>query len=191
MSEPTLDDVIRGRRSIRRYRRRDVPDELIEEILDLCRYAPSSMNGQPWCFVVVRSDETKKGLAEAKKVHCPVEKRPYAAAFIETAPVVAAVCVKRGRSHGRERENGVLAAAHLMLAAHGRGLGSVYLTAYQEEGTALSAEIRNLLGLPAEIEPIALIPLGSPDESPGPKELRPLAGMIHHERFDDAVSERD
>ena len=61
-----LKETIRGRRSIRKYKEKKVPDFIIEELLELAIYAPSSMDGQPWHFIVVRSNKTKKQLAEIK-----------------------------------------------------------------------------------------------------------------------------
>ncbi|MGH7542480.1 MAG: nitroreductase family protein [Gemmatimonadota bacterium] len=179
-----LDEVLRGRRSIRRYARRAVPDALVLEILDLARHAPSSLGGQPWCFVVIRSRETLERLAAIKDDYCAADKRAaYPAGFLARAPLVVAVCVERGRAHGRSRESGVLAASHLLLAAHGRGLGGTYLTGYQPDDPGLEHEIRLLLRLPADVDPIALVPLGFPAERPTPKELRPLEKLIHQETF--------
>jgi nitroreductase len=179
----TLDQLLRSRRSIRSYQPREVGDALITEILDLARYAPSSMNSQPCCFVVIRNADAKRRLALLKNAYCPREKRAYAADFLATAPVVVAVCVEKGRAHDRERENGVLATAHLLLAAHQRGLGGVYLSAYQPHDGALAAGISRELGLPPEVEPVTLVPLGFPAETPPAKEMRPLADLIHHERW--------
>jgi nitroreductase len=186
----TGEQLLRSRRAIRRYQRRDVPDDLIEAILDTARYAPSSMNGQPWCFVVVRQVETKRELARMKNMYCPLDKRTYPADFLAEAPVIVAICVERWRSHRRERENGVLAAAYVMFAACERGLGSVFLTAYQPDEPALAEEIARLLGLPDGIEPVALVPLGFAAEVPPPKELRALADVVHHERFGQKRSPR-
>ena len=178
----TLAEIIRTRRSIRCYQERAVPDALVLEILDLARHAPSSMNDQPWCFVVIRSSQTKRRLAAAKNAHCPSEKgAAYPADFLATAPVVIAVCVDQRRAHERARENGILATAFLLLAAHSCGLGGVYLSAYQPRGDALALEIRRLLGLPPEIEPVTLVPLGYPAETPAPKTLRPLAELLRRE----------
>ena len=179
-----LDEAIRGRRSIRRYAARDVPDELVRELLDLARHAPSSMDGQPWCFVVIRQEETKRKLAMLKNAHCAPEKRTaFPADFLTDAPVVVALCVERRRSHDRERENGALAAAHLLLAAHARGLGGVYLTTRGATSSRLTEAIRSLLGLPPDVDPEVLVPIGFPAESPRPKTLRPLAEMIHDEAY--------
>lgn len=180
----TLDEVLRGRRSIRRYAGRAVPDALVREILDLARHAPSSLGAQPWCFVVIRSRETLERLAAIKDAYCAADKREaYPAGFLAGAPLVVVICVERGRAHGRQRESGVLAACHLLLAAHARGLGGTYLTGYQPDDPGLEHEIRLLLRLPADVDPIALVPLGYPAERPTPKELRPLGDLIHEETF--------
>ena len=180
----SADEVLRDRRSIRRFAPRGVPDELVREILDLARHAPSSMGAQPSCFVVIRSRDALERLAAIKDAHCAPDKREaYPAGFLARAPLVVAVCIERGRAHGRGREGGILAASHLLLAAHARGLGGTYLTAYQPDDPGLEREVRVLLRLPDEVDPIALVPLGFPDERPAPRKLRPLGELIHQETF--------
>jgi nitroreductase len=178
-----LDNVIKGRRSIRKYKATDVPDSVIGQILDLARYTPSSMNGQPWHFIVVRDNVTKKLIAEVKNRHCPPEKRNYRADFIEDAPVLIVVCVNIEKSYGREIENGVLAAATIMLAAYSRGLGSVYLSAYNREKPELEEEIKGILSIPGDYKPVTIIPLGYPDEIPDEKKLKPQEEIVHYEKF--------
>ena len=56
-------EVVRGRRSIRSYHERGIADSDIKQLIDLARYAPSSMNGQPWHFVVVKNQQIKNALA--------------------------------------------------------------------------------------------------------------------------------
>jgi nitroreductase len=177
----TIDEAIEGRRSIRSYRAQPVPEDLIAEILDLARRAPSSMNGQPWRFLVVRDQETKTRLAALKNKHCPAEKRTYPADFLIHAPAVILVSVERSQSHGREIENGVLATAFLLLAAQSRGLSGVYLSAYQKESPQLAEDIRHLLRIKEGIEPVTLVPIGFPADMLPPKRLRPLKEVI---RFD-------
>jgi nitroreductase len=77
-----FDEAVKGRRSIRKYGNRRVEDSLIEEILDLARYAPSSMNGQPWTFMVIRDDAIKRKLVQIKNKYCPIEKQEYRADFL-------------------------------------------------------------------------------------------------------------
>ena len=52
-----FDETIKGRRSIRKYKNKDIPDSVIDELLNLARFTPSSMNGQPWYFIVVKEDQ--------------------------------------------------------------------------------------------------------------------------------------
>lgn len=174
----TVDEAIRARRATRRFSSGPVAATTLDEILDLARRAPSSMNAQPWRFVIVREPAVKAGLAAIKNRYCPPEKREYPADFLREAPVIVAVCVETQRSWGREIENGVLAAGYLMLAATARGLGSVYMTAYQAGEPRVAAEIRRELHLADGVEPIALIPLGYANENPPAKSLRPLAEMV-------------
>ena len=63
--EPPILDAVRGRRSVRRYLPREVPDEAVERVLEAARWAPSPHGRQPWRFAVVRKDETKARLADA------------------------------------------------------------------------------------------------------------------------------
>jgi nitroreductase len=178
-----IDKTINGRRSIRKYQDRDIPDSVIKELLSLAIHAPSSMNGQPWCYIVVRAEKTKEHLVEIKNRYCPVEKQDYKADFLRKAPVVIVVCVDKEKYYEREIENGVLATANLMLGAYSRGLGSVYLSAYRFGEPRISEEIRQALGIPQHISPITIIPLGYPDEIPETKNLIPLEKIISYEIF--------
>jgi len=178
-----LDKTIKGRRSIRKYQNKNIPDSIIEELLDLARHAPSSMNGQPWHFVVIKSDKTKNQITEIKNKYSPPEKRTYKADFLQNASVIIVVCVDKQKSFGREIENGILATANIMLGAYSRGLGSVYMSAYSNDEQRLSEEIREILDIPENVDPITIIPLGYPDEIPEPKELYSLEEMIHYEKF--------
>ena len=178
-----LEEVVKGRRSIRIYQERDVPDSVIKELLDLARYAPSSMDGQPWHFIVIRKLTTKQELAVIKNKYCPLEKIAYKADFLLKAPVVIVVCVDREKSYEREIENGVLATANIMLAAYNRGLGAVYMSAYRINEPRIAEEIRNFLGAPENILPITIIPIGYPEEIPSTKTIRSLQEMVSYETF--------
>jgi len=178
-----IDEIIKGRRSIRKYQSREIPDSVIKELIGLAAQAPSSMNGQPWYFIVVRAERTKEKLAEIKNRYCPVEKQNYKADFLREAPVIIVVCVDKQKSYEREIENGVLATANLMLGAYSRGLGSVYLSAYRMGEPRISQEVRQVLDIPQTIDPITIVPLGYPDEISEPKILSPLEDMISYETF--------
>jgi len=176
-------EMLKGRRSIRSYKDRSPSDSDIERLIDLARHAPSSMNGQPWHFVIVRNQQTKKTLARIKDKYCPKEKQAYSADFLNKAPVVIVVCVDKARSFAREVENALLASSYIMLGAHDLGLGTVYMSAYAGGEPRLCEEIRRELSVPAGIEPISILPMGYPNESAPPKQLCSLKEMMHFEHF--------
>jgi nitroreductase len=176
-------NAVKGRRSIRRYQDRDIPDSVIDELLNLALYAPSSMNGQPWHFIVIREDKTKKRLVEIKNRYCPAEKEMYQADFLRNAPVIIIICVDRQRSYDRAVENAVLAAANIMLGAYSMDLGSVYMSAYRANDPRISEEIRETLDIPPDMDPIVIIPLGYPDEIPESKEIKTLKEVVSYESF--------
>jgi nitroreductase len=178
-----LDEAILSRRSIRSYSSRKISDAVIEELINLALHAPSSINGQPWHFIVIREGRIKDSLVKIKNSHCPPEKQEYRADFLKSAPVVIVVCVDRIKSYDRGVENAVLAASNIMLGAYDRGLGSVYMSAHKTGDPGLSEEIRKLLNMPLEIDPISIIPLGYPDEIPQKKSVKTVKETISHEFF--------
>jgi len=178
-----IDEALKTRRSVRRFTAEPIPDGLLRDIIDLARHAPSSMGGQPWQFVVVRDPARKKQLAEIKTRNCPPSKSAYPASFLAEVPAIIVVCVERDRAHDRGVESAVLATANLLLAAHARGLGAVYLAAHRPGQPELAHEIGRCLGLPDEIEPITLVPLGRAAESPRERVLRPLDSLVHFDEF--------
>jgi len=178
-----FDEAVTARRSIRRFSTGDVPDELVNSLIDCALRAPSSMDGQPWRFVVVRDAGTKRRLAETKDRYCPPDKRKYPAGFLRDAPVVVVTCVDRSRSFDRGIESGVLATGHLLLAAANRGLTGVYMSAYKNDTPELADEIRTILGIPAEIDPITIVPIGYPAGAAEPKSVIPAREVVFHEIY--------
>jgi nitroreductase len=178
-----FDEVVKRRRSIRAFSTVDVPDALVNTLIGCALRAPSSMNGQPWSFIVVRSAETKRRLAETKDRYCPPEKREYPAGFLRDAPVVLVTCVDRARAYDRGMESGVLATAHLLLAAANHGLTGVYMSAYKAGTPDVADEIRAILGIPEEIDPVTIVPIGYPGDAAGPKDVSSLDEVVFHEVF--------
>jgi nitroreductase len=76
-----------------------------------------------------------------------------------------------------------LAAANIMLGAYGMGIGTVYMSAYRHDDPGISEEIRQTLGIPKNVDPITIIPLGYPGETPEPKTMRSLDEAVFYETF--------
>ena len=169
-------EAIRGRRSIRAFESREVPEELVERLIEAARWAPSAGNIQPWEFIIVKKPEIKRKLAEAA----------LGQSFIEEAPVVIVVCADEVRStqgygmRGKTLyciQDTAAAAQNIHLAAYSMGLGTCWVGAFRED------EARKVLKTPAGIRPVAIIPVGYPAEAPSPRGRRPLKQMVHYETF--------
>jgi nitroreductase len=178
-------DVIKSRRSVRKFLPKDVSDELIETLIDAARHAP--FGGPPipacqlWEFIVVRKPEIKGQLVLEYK------DRQY----IKTAPVILAACADKSKDPDyRDWDITVsLAIENILLAAHALGLGACFVETFTHHTLPKHIADRemliNVLNLPSHVELIALIPIGWPDpsETLEKKVLRPLKEMIHHERW--------
>jgi len=176
-------EVLARRRYIRKFRGRGISEAVVGRIIAAARLAPSSMDGQPWEFIVVRDERMKARLARFKNKWCPKEKREYSADFMKGAPLILVVCTDRKKSFSRWIENGTIAATYALLAAGALGLGGSFMSAFTLTRPGQMRELRGLLGLPDRSNPVVLIPLGRPAETPARKSLRPVAGLMHHETF--------
>ena len=171
-----LSEAIKGRRSIRAYKKLDLPQETIEKLLEAARWAPSAGNVQPWAFVVVSSPQTKRNLSLAA----------YGQRDLEEASVVIVVCADENRAEQNYGARGknlyclqdtAAAVQNILLTAYSLGLGSCWIGAFKEE------EARKVINAPKEMRPVALIPIGYPDEAPPPRKRRPLSEIKHKETF--------
>jgi len=164
-------EAILTRRSIRKYTKQPVSDEVLKELLEAAMYAPSAGNRQPWCFVVIND---RKILNEIPEYH------PYAQ-MLKEAPVAILVCCDSDLQLG---EHGVqdcsAATQNILLAAHAKGLGAVWLGIYPAEPTVTAT--KKLLNLPEHITPISLISIGYPAEQK-PRPDRYQADRVHYNQW--------
>ncbi len=164
--------AIRDRRSVRTYTDEKVTDEQVTELLKAAMSAPSAGNQQPWCFVVIRSQEV---LDRIPSVH------PYAA-MTPQASVVIAVCgdLTGLKYEGYWVQDCSAATENILLAAHEMGLGAVWLGVYPTDERVEG--IRGLLGLPEHVIPMSLVAVGHPVETPSPADRFDPA-RVHHDRW--------
>ena len=154
-------DVIRKRRSIRRYKPTPVPEDVLTNILEAARLAPSAGNRQPWHFVVVTDPDMRNKLAD---IH------PHAQ-MVRQSPVCIVPCGEPRLSFPGMNDYWIqdLSAAteNILLAAVGLGLGAVWCGVYpvpeRVKGT------REVLGIPEEVVPFAYIAVGYPAEHKEPR----------------------
>ncbi|MGI5854007.1 MAG: nitroreductase family protein [Bacillota bacterium] len=167
-------DLIKARRSVRKFEDRPLTDEQINMLLEAMRWAPSGGNRQPWAFYVVKSPKVKQELIAAAKGQT----------FIAEAAIVIGVVAVTARSAERYGERGeklyalqdtAAAVQNCLLLAKSMGLGSCWIGAFKED------EVAQVLGLPEGHRPVALIPIGHPAEEPAPRpkmELKEVATII-------------
>lgn len=167
MSDELL-SFLKSRRSIRRFKPDPIPDELLLKILDVARYAPSARNSQPWTFIIVKDVEVKKKLAS---IH------PWAKP-LENAPVGIVIACNNEVSPESYQVDCANATMQLMLAAHAVGLGSVWLQTLRNV-----KEIQEVVGLPNNYVPIAMLALGIPDESPTAKKRKELKEIVYLNKY--------
>lgn len=177
-----LFDVIKTRRSIRKYRTDPVSDGDINAILDAARLAPSWKNNQCWRFIVVRDSAIKENLAST--IIMPNK----GAAALRQAPVAIVACAELGLSGIKEGKNETdkgdwfmfdvaLAMQNLVLAAWARGLGTVHIGLFDAKKAAA------ILDVPPGYCVVEITPLGYPDESPEPRPRKTPEEIIFYEKF--------
>lgn len=156
-----LMEAIIGRRSIRGYKSDPVPEEKLLTILEALRWAPSWANTQCWEVIVVRDPKKKSELTTA------LPKGNPALSSITEAPIVIVLCGKKGVAGFKRGEVATvkgdwlmfdtgLAMQNLCLMAHGLGLGTVIIGMFDHK------KVEEILGVPPEIEVVAMTPLGYP-----------------------------
>ncbi|HRW63865.1 MAG TPA: nitroreductase family protein [Bacteroidales bacterium] len=168
-------EIIEGiftRRSIRKYKDKKIPVEQVNILIKAAMYAPSARNQQPWHFVVVTERDI---LEKITKVH------PYAKMLAE-AQLAILVCGDETLelSQGYWVIDCSAATENILLAAHGIGLGAVWLGLHPREERKQA--IRDLFKLPENIQPLSLISIGYPDEvKETPERFKPE--RIHYNKW--------
>ena len=165
-------EAIAARYSVRGYKPDPVSDEALHQVLEAARQAPTAANRQPFRIVVVHTKGREEELA-----------RVYGRTWLIQAPLVIAFIAVPGEAWRRmddkpyDEVDATIAMDHLVLAATALGLGTCWIAAFDP------AAVRDVLGLPDDVEPIALTPLGYPDRDRAATDRRPLEELVRYERW--------
>ncbi len=164
-------EVVKRRRSIRKYKTTPVEEDKIARVLEAGRLAPSAANRQPWHFIVVKNPKVKEELRKA-----------YNRDWFVNAPVIVVVCADPTkawkRADGEEfwKVDAAIAMEHIVLAATNEGLGTCWICAFNE------AEVKKVLRIPEHIRIVAMTPLGYPDEVKGEvTDRKPMNEILHYD----------
>ncbi|MGQ9630010.1 MAG: nitroreductase family protein [bacterium] len=162
-------EVIRRRRSIRKYKSREVEREKLDRVLEAGRLSPSAANRQPWHFIVVTDPKVRESLRAA-----------YNRDWFVGAPAIIVACADpKGawvRADGQEYwgVDVAIALQSMVLAATEEGLGTCWIAAFDEKAAV------EALKIPPGIRVVAMTPLGYPDEEKGEVTNRKAMGEILH-----------
>jgi|UniRef100_A0A7V3VSQ0 nitroreductase len=161
-------EAIKKRRSVRKYIDRPISKEIIEDIVNCGRLAPSGNNSQPWHFLVV----TKKSDLEF------VSKSATYGKFIkEAGACVITFCEKSNRHN---LEDGAAATENIILAATDYGLGTCWVAGYDR---SYEEEIKKYFKVPNDLRMISIVPIGYTNDEPKMPQKRGLDEVLHWESF--------
>lgn len=155
MSDLDILEILKSRRSIRKFLDKKVESEKIHKILEVAMSAPSARNQQPWRFVIIDNRDTLDTIAE---------QHPYAK-MLKTAPLAIAICgkVENECEENYWTQDCSASTENLLLATHVLGLGAVWISIYPKE-ERMQILIDNL-ELPKSIKPLALVAVGYANEN--------------------------
>lgn len=171
-------DVIKTRRSVRRFLKKPVPVDVLGRVLEAARVAPSGGDRQPWRFVVVKDKQKKQRIARA----C------YGQDFVAKAPVVLVCCSIKCSSDYEPwedeagRRDTVIATDHLILAARNEGLGTCWVGAVHDK------RVKEIVNVPGNVDVVMVVPLGYPAsksafrEASGRKSLKEICFFEEYAR---------
>jgi len=177
-----IHEIIKTRRSMRKYTDEPVPQEKLDRVLEAIQWAPSWVNLQPWEVVVVDDPATKARLQE-----CVPESNPGRKSLTQ-APLILAVCGQQGKSgYYKDQPSTVhgdwvmfdlgIACQNLCLAAWSEGLGTLHL------GLLDHHKAGQVLGLPDNVKLYELIPLGTPAKVGTAPNRRSIEDFTHKNQY--------
>jgi len=177
-----LMEAIKGRRSIRKYKTDPVPEETLQAILEAVQWAPSWANTQCWEVIIVKDSKIRSELAAT------LPKGNPAIPSMTAAPLTLVLCGRKGVSGYYRGEvttdkgdwfmfDTGIAMQNLCLAAHALGLGTVVIGLMDHQKAA------QILGVPADVEVVAMTPLGFPASTGGSSKRKEISEFVSYERF--------
>lgn len=160
-------EAIKSRVSIRRYKNFPVAKEILSDIIDCARLAPSGYNHQSWMFVVVTDKSIKGSIAQAAQW----------GRFIEDAGACIAVFCKKGEE--TMVEDACAATENIIIAARAYDLGTCWVNSHNKSH---SEKVKSILKCPLEFELITLLAIGYHEQQKSPPK-KPLEEVIRWDSF--------
>ncbi len=164
----SLFDIVLSRRSIRRYEKKEVPEDILNKILEAGRQAPSAGNQQPWHFIVLTDYEIKEKMSHGRWN-----------TFVKDSAFTVVGCRYIGNEEGRvwSTVDTTIALQNMVIAAWALQVGSCWIGDFEED------EVRKVLGIPEDWKVVALITFGYPAEKPGNRPRKKIDEIVNYNKF--------
>lgn len=160
-------EVVKTVLAIRAYQDKPVPQDVVRKIIESAHLTASSINKQPWYFILVENKDTLKKLGRLIKTGPYIAQAPMAVAVVIQDTVYAVSDASR-------------AIQSMILTAWSEGVGSNWV------GFHLGSDVKNVLSIPDNLDLLAIVPFGYPAQpaGAGKKKRKPLSEVVRRERFD-------
>lgn len=162
-----VQEALKKRRSIRSYNSKPIPPELLEELIDCARLAPSARNIQPWQFVVITEREALGILGSSTDT----------GRFIAGSSCCIAILCLDTKYY---LEDGCAATENILIAAMSLGLAGCWVAGDKKP---YCDKVKELLGVPQEYKLVSLIPLGYSESQPPMPAKKALKEVLHWEKW--------
>ncbi|NTV53283.1 MAG: nitroreductase [Candidatus Firestonebacteria bacterium] len=166
-------ELAKARYSVRAYKSDPVPEELLQQVLEAARLAPTAVSRQPFQILVVHTAGRKEEILKF-----------YPREWLVQAPLLIGICTLPGEAWVRKYDqknyaevDATIAFDHLIMAATDAGLGTCWIAAFDPQAA------RQIFNLPPNVEPLLFTPLGYPAGKPGHKPRKSLDALIRYERW--------
>ena len=169
-------DVLRRRRTVRKFTDQEVTREQIDLLVESAMYAPNRLNHQPWHFIVIQDKRTQRQFADFLRIH----------SYLEDASAVIVACAvpKASTTWAMDVSASV---ENMMIAATAMGLGTAWVGSPDSVTWSMFEEtVRDSLAIPIDVRVVALLAVGYPDRQPSPhsKEDRFDLTKVHYGRWE-------
>ena len=165
-------DAIKKRQSVRSYQDKEIPEDVLQQVLEAGRLAPSASNRQHCKFIVVKDEDLRKKLVPACKNQKFIGEAPVVIAGCSTNPDYVMTCGEHSYSIDL-----TIALDHMSLEAASMGLGTCWIGAFYQD------QVKEILGVPENVRITSLMPLGYPKVLATKTERKPLSEIICYDKY--------
>jgi len=165
-------EAIKKRQSVRSYQDKEISEDVLQQVLEAGRLAPSANNKQHWKFIVVKDEDLRKKLVPACKNQEFVGEAPVVIAGCGTDPDYVMTCGEHSYSIDLS-----IALGYMSLEAASLGLGTCWIGAFYQD------QVKEILGVPEGVRIVNLLTLGYPKELGVRRGRKPLSEIVCYDKY--------